>query len=42
MTLLLSHQHLTPMGPTGPLDVVTNPYVSNFIFDSYCKKTFVF
>ena len=42
MQLLLAHQHLTPMGPTGPLDLITNPYLTNFIMGSYCKKAFVF
>lgn len=42
MTAFLSHTHLTPMGPTTPVDLVTNPALTTYIVNSYCLKTFVF
>jgi len=42
MQTFLAHTHLTPLGPTTPVDLITNPSLSTFIMNSYCQKTFVF
>ena len=40
--VFLRHTHLTPMGPTGPVNQVTDPSIAADIFNSFCTKTFVF
>ena len=40
--VFLRHTHLTPMGPTGPVNQVTDPTIAADIFNSFCTKTFVF
>ena len=36
------HTHLTPMGPTGPVDFITNPQLALWAAESLAKKTMVF
>lgn len=37
-----THTHLTPMGPTTPVDVVTNPNIVNIVTNSLSLKTMIF
>jgi len=37
-----AHTHLTPMGPTTPVDFVTNPQLGLWAAQSLCLKTMVF
>lgn len=40
--VFLRHTHLTPMGPTGPVDVVNDQSITTDLVNSYCKKVYVF
>jgi hypothetical protein len=42
MEVFYRHKHLTPMGPTGPVDTITDPTIQIDLMNSFCKKTFVF
>jgi len=37
-----SHTHLTAMGPTTPVDLITNPMLATWVAQSLCLKTMVF
>ena len=37
-----AHTHLTPVGPTTPVDFITNPQLALWAAQSLCLKTMVF